>query len=159
MKLLETCTWRCPFSGFSCCVTLSLCVSVRLCTCVPVRVSVSACASCRVVVRNALKLRSVDVVATASGEDVKAVINNVSFGVAPGARLGLLGTDGCGASELLDVIAGVQSLSSGTVTVLGLHNANFAAPSLMQSMMRGAPAAVCGRVGCAYARLFEWLPV
>ena len=48
------------------------------------------------------------------------VLSGLSVGVRSGAVTGLLGPSGCGKSTLLRSIVGVQIVSSGTVTVLGV---------------------------------------
>ena len=46
----------------------------------------------------------------------KTILDNFSFTLAPGQRLALMGPSGCGKTTLLRVIAGLQAVSSGTVT-------------------------------------------
>ena len=47
-------------------------------------------------------------------------VRDVSFSIAPGEVTGLLGPSGCGKTTLMRSIVGVQIVSSGSVTVLGL---------------------------------------
>lgn len=46
-------------------------------------------------------------------------LKNVSFNIAPGESVGIVGTNGSGKSTMLKIIAGVLSPSEGTVTVNG----------------------------------------
>ena len=47
-------------------------------------------------------------------------VKDISFGTRAGQVTGLLGPSGCGKSTLMRAVVGVQLLTSGTVTVLGL---------------------------------------
>ena len=47
-------------------------------------------------------------------------VRDVSFSIEPGEVTGLLGPSGCGKTTLMRAIVGVQIISSGSVTVLGL---------------------------------------
>jgi ABC-2 type transport system ATP-binding protein len=49
----------------------------------------------------------------------KAVLNGVSFEVAPGERFGVFGSGGAGKTTLLHSVAGIEQTRSGAVTVLG----------------------------------------
>src|SRR6185437_937922 len=48
------------------------------------------------------------------------VINDLSFSLARGEVTGLLGPSGCGKTTLMRVLVGVQDITAGTVTLLGL---------------------------------------
>jgi ABC-2 type transport system ATP-binding protein len=48
------------------------------------------------------------------------VLDELTFSLAPGQVNGLLGPSGCGKTTLMRVLVGVQTVTSGTVTVLGL---------------------------------------
>ena len=47
-------------------------------------------------------------------------VRDVTFATSPGQVTGLLGPSGCGKTTLMRAVVGVQILTSGTVTVLGL---------------------------------------
>lgn len=49
----------------------------------------------------------------------KAVLNDVSFAIAPGEIFGMFGSNGCGKSTLLRILAGAILPTSGTVTIQG----------------------------------------
>ena len=46
-------------------------------------------------------------------------LKDVSFSIAPGESVGLVGTNGSGKSTMLKIIAGVLTQSEGNVTVMG----------------------------------------
>jgi ABC-2 type transport system ATP-binding protein len=48
------------------------------------------------------------------------VLDDLTFSLAQGAVTGLLGPSGCGKTTLMRVLTGVQAITAGTVTVLGL---------------------------------------
>jgi len=48
------------------------------------------------------------------------VLNDLSFSLARGEVTGLLGPSGCGKTTLMRVLVGVQDITAGTVTLLGL---------------------------------------
>ncbi|MGH3246273.1 MAG: ABC transporter ATP-binding protein [Trebonia sp.] len=48
------------------------------------------------------------------------VLDKLTFTIAPGTVTGLLGPSGCGKTTLMRVLVGVQTVTAGTVTVLGL---------------------------------------
>jgi ABC-2 type transport system ATP-binding protein len=48
------------------------------------------------------------------------ILDDLSFSLAPGSITGLLGPSGCGKSTLIRSVMGVQRISSGQVSVLGL---------------------------------------
>jgi ABC-2 type transport system ATP-binding protein len=48
------------------------------------------------------------------------VLDDLTFGLAGGKVTGLLGPSGCGKTTLMRVLVGVQAVTAGTVTVLGL---------------------------------------
>ena len=48
------------------------------------------------------------------------VLDDLTFGIAGGKVTGLLGPSGCGKTTLMRVLVGVQAITAGTVTVLGL---------------------------------------
>ena len=50
----------------------------------------------------------------------RTVLDDLTFSLAPGQVTGLLGPSGCGKTTLMRVLVGVQEITSGTVTVLGL---------------------------------------
>lgn len=50
----------------------------------------------------------------------QGVLHDVSLSIAPGSVVGLLGPSGSGKTTLMRAIAGVQQISSGTLTVLDL---------------------------------------
>src|SRR6185437_8064678 len=50
----------------------------------------------------------------------RTVLDDLTFSLAPGKVTGLLGPSGCGKTTLMRVLVGVQEITSGTVTVLGL---------------------------------------
>jgi NitT/TauT family transport system ATP-binding protein len=50
-----------------------------------------------------------------AGQSKRNILNNINFAVEKGSFLSILGASGCGKSTLLQVIAGLQSASSGTV--------------------------------------------
>lgn len=49
--------------------------------------------------------------------DKRTVVNDVTFDVAPGELVALVGPNGCGKSTLLSAIAGIRSPARGTVTI------------------------------------------
>ena len=51
--------------------------------------------------------------------DRTRVINHISFDVAPGEFVVLLGASGCGKSTTLNLIAGLEELTSGDVILRG----------------------------------------
>ena len=51
--------------------------------------------------------------------DVKPVLENISFAVAPGQQLIILGPAGCGKSVLLKLVDGLVQPDSGSITVFG----------------------------------------
>ncbi|HEY4317075.1 MAG TPA: ABC transporter ATP-binding protein [Herbaspirillum sp.] len=52
-----------------------------------------------------------------AGQSKRNILNNISFTVAKGSFLSILGASGCGKSTLLQIIAGLQSAGSGTVAL------------------------------------------
>ena len=52
------------------------------------------------------------------------VLDDLSFSLAPGNVTGLLGPSGCGKTTLMRVLVGVQAITAGTVTLLGLPAAH-----------------------------------
>jgi len=50
----------------------------------------------------------------------RTVLDDLTFRLAPGKVTGLLGPSGCGKTTLMRVLVGVQEITAGTVTVLGL---------------------------------------
>jgi ABC-type multidrug transport system ATPase subunit len=50
----------------------------------------------------------------------RLVLDDLTFSVPPGRVTGLLGPSGCGKTTLMRVLVGVQAVTAGTVTVLGL---------------------------------------
>src|SRR6185437_10358760 len=50
----------------------------------------------------------------------RTVLDDLTFSLAPGKVTGLLGPSGCGKTTLMRVLVGVQAITAGTVTVLGL---------------------------------------
>jgi ABC-type nitrate/sulfonate/bicarbonate transport system ATPase subunit len=54
------------------------------------------------------------------GGAVRKVIENVSFSVAPGEFVSVIGPSGCGKSTMFNIIAGLESPTSGTVAVDGV---------------------------------------
>jgi len=48
------------------------------------------------------------------------VLDDLTFSLAPGEVTGLLGPSGCGKTTLMRVLVGVQEITTGTVTLLGL---------------------------------------
>ena len=50
----------------------------------------------------------------------RLVLDGLTFSLAPGKVTGLLGPSGCGKTTLMRVLVGVQAVTAGTVTVLGL---------------------------------------
>jgi ABC-2 type transport system ATP-binding protein len=50
----------------------------------------------------------------------RLVLDDLTFSLAPGTVTGLLGPSGCGKTTLMRVLVGVQEITAGTVTVLGL---------------------------------------
>ena len=48
------------------------------------------------------------------------VLDDLTFDLAGGKVTGLLGPSGCGKTTLMRVLVGVQAVTAGTVTVLGL---------------------------------------
>ena len=48
------------------------------------------------------------------------VLDDLAFSLAPGEVTGLLGPSGCGKTTLMRVLVGVQAITAGTVTLLGL---------------------------------------
>ncbi len=50
----------------------------------------------------------------------RVVLDDLTFGLAGGQVTGLLGPSGCGKTTLMRVLVGVQKVTAGTVTVLGL---------------------------------------
>jgi NitT/TauT family transport system ATP-binding protein len=55
----------------------------------------------------------------ATGRATRNILNDVSFSVAKGSFLSILGASGCGKSTLLQVIAGLHNTTSGTVRLAG----------------------------------------
>ncbi|HVZ48958.1 MAG TPA: ABC transporter ATP-binding protein, partial [Gemmatimonadaceae bacterium] len=56
---------------------------------------------------------------TVRGARVERAVNDVSFAVAPGEVLGIAGVEGNGQTELLEAIAGLRAVTSGSVLVHG----------------------------------------
>ncbi|MEU4100734.1 ATP-binding cassette domain-containing protein, partial [Streptomyces tanashiensis] len=60
---------------------------------------------------------------TVRGADVRVgarlLLSGVSFHVAPGDRIGLVGRNGAGKTTLLDTLAGLRAPAAGTVTRTG----------------------------------------
>jgi ABC-2 type transport system ATP-binding protein len=48
------------------------------------------------------------------------VLDDLTFSLAPGEVTGLLGPSGCGKTTLMRVLVGVQAITAGTVTLLGM---------------------------------------
>jgi simple sugar transport system ATP-binding protein len=53
------------------------------------------------------------------GARIEKAVNDVSFTVAPGEILGIAGVEGNGQTELLEAIAGIRGVTSGTITLDG----------------------------------------
>ncbi len=53
------------------------------------------------------------------GARIERAVNDVSFSVAPGEILGIAGVEGNGQTELLEAIAGIRGVTSGTITLGG----------------------------------------
>ena len=53
------------------------------------------------------------------GARIEKAVNDVSFTVAPGEILGIAGVEGNGQTELLEAIAGLRGVTSGTITLGG----------------------------------------
>lgn len=54
-----------------------------------------------------------------TGQAAQRVLNDISFGVAQGERVALLGASGCGKSTLLNLIAGIDEVEKGQISVAG----------------------------------------
>ncbi len=48
------------------------------------------------------------------------MLDDLTFSLSPGVVTGLLGPSGCGKTTLMWVLVGVQAITAGEVTVLGL---------------------------------------
>jgi hypothetical protein len=67
----------------------------------------------------------------------KSVLRDVSFDVAPGSVVGLLGKNGAGKTTLLDVLLGFSPPTSGTATVFGANS--FAMPAAVKQRVGFVP--------------------
>jgi ATPase subunit of ABC transporter with duplicated ATPase domains len=47
----------------------------------------------------------------------KNILNNISFDIKTGERVALIGTNGCGKTTILKIIAGIENINSGMVTI------------------------------------------
>jgi len=69
-------------------------------------------------------MTSADPVAEAKGLVVRrsghTVLDDLTFGIARGQVTGLLGPSGCGKTTLMRTLVGVQEITAGQVTLLGL---------------------------------------
>ena len=62
---------------------------------------------------------------TVAGTRAKRAVDNLSLSIAPGEILGIAGVEGNGQTELIEAIAGLRSVSSGTITVDGTDVTRF----------------------------------
>lgn len=69
----------------------------------------------KTVITQALEARNL----TVANARVKNAVDNVSFYVAPGEILGIAGVEGNGQTELIEAIAGLRDVSSGTISMYG----------------------------------------
>lgn len=54
-----------------------------------------------------------------SGASASTVLNNLDLDVAQGERVALVGQSGCGKSTLMNVIAGIDTIDSGAISIAG----------------------------------------
>ncbi len=62
---------------------------------------------------------------TIAGSRAARAVDNISFAIAPGEILGLAGVEGNGQTELIEAIAGLRPVTSGTITVDGTDVTRF----------------------------------
>jgi len=67
----------------------------------------------------------------------KSLLRDISFDVAPGSVVGLLGKNGAGKTTLLDVLLGFSPPTSGTATVFGANS--FAMPAAVKQRVGFVP--------------------
>jgi ABC-2 type transport system ATP-binding protein len=76
-----------------------------------------------------------------------AVVDDVSFTVAPGQVTGFLGPNGAGKSTSMRVICGLTPATAGTATVLGKPYAALTNPGRQVGVLLDASAQHSGRTG------------
>ncbi len=62
---------------------------------------------------------------TIAGARAARAVDNISFSIAPGEILGIAGVEGNGQTELIEAIAGLRPVTSGTITVDGTDVTRF----------------------------------
>ncbi len=62
---------------------------------------------------------------TIAGTRAARAVDNISFSIAPGEILGIAGVEGNGQTELIEAIAGLRPVTSGTITVDGTDVTRF----------------------------------
>ncbi len=62
---------------------------------------------------------------TIAGSRAARAVDNISFSIAPGEILGIAGVEGNGQTELIEAIAGLRPVTSGTITVDGTDVTRF----------------------------------